>query len=141
MTRLLTRLGGFAALATLVAATALPASAQRMRTERVRFSPGTSEATMASAARRGRSVRYLVGASAGQTLAASASNTSGPADCTVRVFAPGRPAQDRYAAPSEGGYRGAISDWSGRLSRAGDYQVVLSNTATSGTCRVHISVQ
>ena len=137
MTRFALRLGGLSLLLTVMA---LPASAQRTRTERVRFSPGTSEATMTAAPRRGRPVRYLVGASAGQTLTATSSDVSGAADCYVQVYAPGRPIQDRYAAPNEYGERFSVSEWSGRLSRGGDYQVLLINTQNSGTCRVQIGI-
>ena len=141
MPSLRARLSGFILLASGLAMTALPASAQRMRTERVRFSRGTSEATVTSAPRPGRPVRYLVGVSVGQTLVASASAADGDADCYVQVYAPGRPIQERYLAPNEDGERGSVQDWSGRLSRSGDYQVLLINAATRGSCRARISVE
>ena len=138
MTRSISRLGSVALLATLLAATALPASAQRMRTERVRFTRGTSSATLRSAARPGRATRYLVGVSAGQTLSASIEDTGG-SDCWVQVFSPGRSIQARNASPNEDGDRTEVAEWTGRLSRAGDYQVMLTNRERVGTCGLTIS--
>lgn len=140
MTRLVPRLGAAALLLVLLAATAVPASAQRMRTERVRFTRGASAATLRSTPRQGRPVRYLIGASAGQTLTASAIDVSGAADCYVQVYAPGRALRDGNAAPNAYGERYSVSEWSGRLSRSGDYQVLLINTQRSGTCGVTVSV-
>ncbi len=138
MNRFLVRLGGFAALATLLTATALPASAQ-MRTERVRFTRGSSSATLRAEVRIRRPVRYLVGVSAGQTLEATISDSNG-SDCYVQVFAPGRATRAANAAPDASGDRSQIPSWTGRVSRAGDYQVMLTNRTNSGTCGLDVSV-
>ena len=139
MTRPLARLGGFAALVAFLAATALPASAQRMTTQRVRFTRGASAATLRSEARPSRPVRYLVGVSAGQTLDASITDTNG-SDCYVQVFAPGRTIRSSNAAPDASGERGETGQWSGQVSRAGDYQVVLTNRERRGTCSLEVAV-
>ena len=138
MHHLLVRLCGLAALATVLAATALPASAQ-MRTERVRFTRGSSSATLRAEARVRRPVRYLVGVSAGQTLEATISDLNG-SDCYVQVFAPGRATRPANAAPDASGDRDPIPSWTGRVSRAGDYQVLLTNRTNSGTCGLDVSV-
>ena len=112
-----------------------------MRTERVRFARGASTATMSAAPRQGRPVRYLVGARQGQSLAANAASPRNDADCTVQVYAPGRRIDDRYALQDDAGERYGLEEWSGRLSRTGDYQVLLINAGTAGTCTVEITVQ
>ncbi len=138
MTRLTARL---VTLALLLAATALPASAQRvLRTERVRFAPGAYSATYMNEARAGRPVRYLVSAGAGQTLTASTDDPTGATNCFVQVFAPGRPIRDSNAAPNADGIRYSVPEWSGRLSRSGAYQVLVINAQRGPGCAVAISV-
>lgn len=134
----MTRLGGLALLAAALAATALPASAQ-MRTERVRFARGASSETFWSDARVRRPVRYVVGVSAGQTLEATIRDSDG-SDCYVQVFAPGRAIRPANAAPDADGSRGIVPSWTGRLSRSGDYQVMLTNRTNRGTCGLYIGV-
>ncbi len=139
MTRLLTRLGGLAALIACLAATALPASAQRMTTQRVRFTRGSSSASVRAEPRVNRAVRYLIGVSAGQSLEATIVDANG-SDCYVRVFAPGRTIRNSNAAPDASGDRGEVAQWSGQTSRSGDYQMVLTNRTNSGTCGLDVSV-
>lgn len=139
MTRPLARLSGLAALAALLAATALPASAQRMTTQRVRFTRGSSSASVRSEPRVNRPVRYLIGVSAGQSLEATIVD-SNSSDCYVQVFAPGRATRSGNAAPDEYGDRGETAQWSGRTSRAGDYQMVLTNRTNRGTCGLDVAV-
>lgn len=135
------RLAGLLALATLVTAAAGPASAQRMRTERARFSRGESEAYLTSAYASGASVRYLVGAGRGQTLYVEILESVDHTTCSLQVYAPGRAVRAANAAPSASGERLALADWSGRLSRAGDYQVVVTNDGARGDCGVRIYVE
>ncbi len=139
MIRLLARFGGFAALAAFLATAAVPASAQRMSTQRVRFTSGASSASVRAEPRRNRSVRYLIGVSAGQTLEATIVDADG-SDCWVQVFAPGRAVRSSNAAPDASGDRGETAMWTGQTSRAGDYQMVLTNHTNSGTCGLDVSV-
>ena len=135
------RTAGLLALAALVVAAALPASAQRTRIERVRFSRGESEAYLTTSYARGASVRYLVGASRGQTLTAEILESMDYTTCSLQVYAPGRAVRAGNASPSATGERHALTDWSGRLSRAGDYQVVVTNDGARGECGVRIYVE
>jgi len=135
------RTAGLLALAALVAAAALPASAQRTRTERVRFSRGESEAYLTGSYARGASVRYLVGASRGQTLYAEILESLGYTTCSLQVYAPGRAVRAANAAPSASGERLALAEWEGRLARAGDYQVVVTNDGARDECGVRIYVE
>ncbi len=141
MTRLLTRLGGLAAI---LAATTLPAAAQ-MHTERVRLRSGTSEVTRTRVLHHGQSARYLVRLSAGQVLVAHAGNATAAdavdpdaADCFVQVFMPGSPLREGYGAPNDSGQRDPISDWTARISRGGVYQVLLINAGPRGTCLIQV---
>ncbi|HEX8297642.1 MAG TPA: hypothetical protein VF594_00665 [Rubricoccaceae bacterium] len=131
---------GLLAFASLVAA-AEPAAAQRQRTERVRFAHGESEAYLTRDVSSGASVRYLVGASRGQVLYAEILESVDDATCSLQVYAPGRAVRAANAAPSTTGERLALSDWTGQLSRAGDYQVVVTNDGARGDCGVRIYVE
>lgn len=139
MHRFLVRLGGLATVAVFLAATALPASAQRLTTQRVRFTRGSSSASVRAEPRVNRPVRYLISVSAGQTLEATIVDSNG-SDCYVQVFAPGRAIRDSNAAPDASGDRGETANWSGQTSRAGAYQMVLTNRTNSGTCGLDVSV-
>jgi hypothetical protein len=100
-------------------------STQRMATERVRFARGESSATYARTVDAGRSVRYLVSVRAGQTMTVDLQNYGEDGGAYVQVYAPGRSIIDRNAAPSSDGARQDLVTWTGRLSRAGDYQIVV----------------
>lgn len=117
------RLPAVLALLLLAAGLASAAEAQStrgMRTERVRFARGASGAVIDGSLGAARAVRYLVGVRAGQTLLVE---TEG--EVWVQVYAPGRTIADRYAAPSDDGERLDLTYWRGRVSRSGDYQVVV----------------
>ena len=110
-------------LALLVAFVTPSVAAQNtrgMRTERVQFERRALGTVLDGSLNAGRAVRYLVGVRAGQTMLIA---TEG--DAWVQVYAPGRTIADRYAAPSEDGERLDLTYWRGRISRHGDYQVVV----------------
>lgn len=137
----LPRLLALAGLLALASASALPASAQTMRTERVRFARGASAAEYAPVIARGRSVRYLVGARQGQTLYAEINAGDADLGCRLAVYAPGRSIRAANAAPSADGRRTNLMYWNGTLSRSGDYQVVVTSTRRSTDCPTVISVE
>ena len=107
-------------LVALVAPSVAAQSTRGMRTERVRFARGASGAVLDGSVAASRAVRYLVGVRAGQTLLVEAEG-----EVWVQVYAPGRTIADRYAAPSDDGERLDLTYWRGRVSRSGDYQVVV----------------
>ncbi len=116
---------GLLALLTAAAPPAHAQSTRRMATERVRFARGQSSATYARTVDAGRSVRYLVAVRAGQTMTVSLENYGDDGAAVAQVYAPGRSILDRNAAPSSDGARLDLAYWTGRLSRSGDYQIVV----------------
>lgn len=100
-------------------------SASRMTTERVRFARGGSSVVLRGGTIDGNSRRYLVNVRSGQRLAVGIENGDAPGWAVLQVYAPGRPIQARYTAPSSDGSRYDLYEWDGQLSRSGDYQIVV----------------
>lgn len=113
----------FAALA-LVPLSAQAQSAQNMSTQRVSLAPGTFSSEVYGSVLRGQTHRYLFNVRAGQTLFANIADATG-AGVYVQVYAPGRAITARYALMREDGQRYDLDYWAGRVSRSGDYQIVV----------------
>ena len=112
---------GFLALSV----TAQAQGTRGMTTERVRFEPGASGATLTRSTDGRRLQRYTVDVRGGQRMTVQVDSFGGAGWVTFEVYAPGRPAGDRYAAPSSDGARADLQYWTGQLSRSGRYQVVV----------------
>ncbi len=102
-------------------------------TERVRFEPGTSGATLKGAVIRGERDVYLLGAGAGQTMKVKIYSLENNAVFQVKnpdgSFAPG-------AAEGED-----ATLWTGRLPSSGDYEIVVGGTRGNATYTLMVEIR
>ena len=134
------RLAALLALTLALLPDALAQDARRMTTERVRFARGASGATLSSTVAGGRAERYLVSVEAGQTMTVSVENYGDDGLAVFQVYAPGRRIVAANAAPSSDGARHDLAHWTGRLSRSGDYQIVVYPTSRGRGASYDLSV-
>ncbi|HEX8710203.1 MAG TPA: hypothetical protein VF723_18310 [Pyrinomonadaceae bacterium] len=128
--------GKLKAIQTLVIAALLliPASAltaQSGSTRRVRFERGRTTSVLKGAVVRGTRDRYVLRASAGQTLTAHITSVEDNA-----VF-------DVYASRGHRLLEGAqeTTDWSGELPRSGDYIIEVGGTRGNATYTLEVTVR
>jgi uncharacterized protein YraI len=93
-----------------------------VNTDRLTFERGATSVSASGSVDAARTARYLLNVRRGQLLRVSVTTTSGMGDAYVEVYGPDRPIEPGHQAPSDvsGSRR-----WEGRLSRSGDYQVVV----------------
>lgn len=107
--------------------------AQRSRTQRIRFKPGESSATVQTAVVRGTRDTYLLGAQKGQTM-------------TVRIQSLENNAVFDVVTPaSQTGQRRVLKQeavfWSGKLPVSGDYQIVVGTTRGNASYRLEVGIR
>lgn len=102
-------------------------------TERVRFAPGTSGATIKGAVIRGERDVYLLGAGAGQTMKVKIYSLEDNA-----VFQIKNP-DGSFASGAEEGVDATI--WSGRLPAYGDYKIVVGGTRGNATYTLMVEIR
>ena len=107
------------------------ATAQRDRTRRIRFERGRTTKVIEDAVVRGTSDRYLLRASAGQTLTVHITSIEDNA-----VFDIYRPGGRRIL-------RGAqeTMDWTGQLPVSGDYVISVGGTRGNATYTLEVTVR
>jgi hypothetical protein len=120
-------------LAILIALLALAPSAQAQdRVERVRFQRGSTGATVTDAIVRGETVRYVLGARAGQRLTISIRSAESNA-----VFAVGM----GNGSEPVGGWPASYTEFTGRLAESGDYVVEVGSTRGNATYTVTFGIR
>lgn len=112
----------------------MPATyAQRSRTQRIRFKPGESSATVQTAVIRGTRDTYLLGAQKGQTMTVRIQSLENNAVFDI-VTPPNRVGQGRVLKQE------AVF-WSGQLPDSGDYQVVVGSTRGNASYKLQVTIK
>jgi hypothetical protein len=112
----------------LLLLTTISVPAQSDRTIRIRFARGRTTRVIKDAVVRGTRDRYLLRASAGQTLIVHITSTENNA--VFDVSAPGR----RILAREE-------TDWTGELPRSGDYVIAVGGTRGNAEYTLEVTVR
>lgn len=116
-------------LAALLLLTSVTAAAQSDRTRRIRFARGRTTKVINDAVVRGTRDRYLLRASRGQTLIVHI--TSLENNAVFDIGAPG----GRHTITQES------TDWTGELTRSGDYIIVVGGTRGNATYTLEVTVR
>ena len=106
------------------------------------FARGASEATVSGAAARGESVRYELGARAGQRM--SVVVTAAEQNAVFQIYAPGfKVGPDGVTGKTLAG-AGEGEDaqkWAGRLPASGTYAIVVGPTRGSATYKLTVGIR
>ncbi|HYJ45716.1 MAG TPA: hypothetical protein VEV81_03810 [Pyrinomonadaceae bacterium] len=124
------KIGVLCAAALLVVATVV-AEAGRDRTRRIRFESGRTTKVIKDAVVRGDRDRYLLKASAGQTLIVHI--TSEENNAVFDIYRPGGRRTLENAQES--------TDWTGSLPRSGDYIIEVGGTRGNATYTLEVTVR
>jgi hypothetical protein len=116
-------------LAALLLLTSIGVQAQSDRTRRIRFARGRTTKVIKDAVVRGTLDRYLLRASAGQTLIVHLTSLENNA-----VFDIGAPGGRRTITQES-------TDWTGELPRSGDYIIVVGGTRGNATYTLEVTVR
>lgn len=114
---------------TLLLATLVAVPSADARTRRIRFARGRTTTVLKGAIVRGTNDRYLLRASAGQTM--SVHITSVENNAVFEIFAP----------RSGRSLAGVGNDWSGELPRSGDYTIVVSGERGNAEYTLEVTVR
>lgn len=102
--------------------------------KRIRFAKGKSSATVRGAVVRADSDRYLVGASAGQTMTVKI--TSLEKNAVFQIYEPNSDSTLAGAGEGEDATR-----WSGELPTSGDYAIVVGGTRGNATYSLTVTIR
>jgi hypothetical protein len=116
-------------LAVLFCLTTITVPAQSDRTMRIRFSRGRTTKVIRDAVVRGTRDRYLLRASAGQTLIVHI--TSLENNAVFDIHSP----RGRHMLTQE------ATDWTGELQRSGDYVIVVGGTRGNASYTLEVTVR
>lgn len=107
--------------------------AQRSRTKRIHFKPGTNSAIINTSVLRGTRDIYLLGAQTGQTMTVKIESLENNA-----LF-------DVEAPPTKSGQRrvlrAGVTSWSGKLPDSGDYQITIGSTRGNASYRLTVTIR
>ena len=109
------------------------AAVQRGKTQRVRFARGRTTAVLKGAVVRGTQDRYILGASAGQTMLVHI--TAREKNAVFTILGPDATA---LAGTEEGA---DATDWSGTLPLTGDYSIWVSPTRGNATYTLEVTIR
>jgi hypothetical protein len=126
-----TKIRALVVTALLLLVTASGTQAQSDRTRRVRFPRGRTTTVIKDAVVRGTQDRYILRASAGQTLTVHITSLEDNADFNV------------YRTGSRRTLEGAqeTTDWSGELPRTGDYTIEVGPTRGNATYTLEVTIR
>jgi hypothetical protein len=120
-------------MALLLATTMAALAAQTGTTRRVRFPRGRTTAVLKGAVVRGTTDRYLLGASAGQTMTVHI--TSRERNAVFQIYAPGGVALDGAEPGMD------ATDWSGDLPQSGDYVIEVGGTRGNASYTLEVTIR
>jgi hypothetical protein len=109
------------------------AHAQQDQTRRVRFARGKHSAILKGGVIRGTRNRYLLGASAGQTMTVHI--TSVEANAVFIIYAPNGKALEGTDEEKD------VTDWTGTLPETGDYVIEVGGTRGNATYTLKVTVK
>lgn len=115
-------------LALLLLISTITVPAQSDRTRRVRFARGRTTKVIKDAVVRGTQDRYLLRASAGQTLIVHITSVESNAVFDVR-------------APRGRALAEEATDWTGELPRSGDYVISVGGTRGNATYTLEVTIR